>query len=99
MAPEKTDERAMRIFLVIGILMMEAMDGDPARGSILEATNAENREDMLEPFGQDKPLVGQETMVAQVDAERAEKIQAAHRQRDPCPAEQPGNEGQECQNM
>ena len=49
-APEEIDQRAVRVGLLVGVLVVPAMDGDPARRRVLQAADAENRERVFQPF-------------------------------------------------
>src|SRR4029077_4392487 len=99
MAPEEAGQRAVGILLLIGVLMMPAMDRHPAGGGILQAADAQDREAMLEPFRAIEAAMGEQAVIAEVDAQGSEDITAGNRQRDPGPAEEPGQEGQQGDKM
>ena len=99
MGPQEVDHRTMRVRLFVGMGMMMAMDGDPARGRVLHRAEAENGERMLEPLGTDKAAMRQQAMIAEADPQHPEHEQAGERDDHGGPAEQPGYERQQRQQM
>src|SRR5438309_1650452 len=71
-APEETDQRAMRVGLFVRMLVVQPMDGDPAGGRFLEAANAEQRQGMLQPARTGEAAVRQQAVVTEIDAQGAE---------------------------
>jgi hypothetical protein len=63
-APEEVHQRAVRIGLLVGMLVVNSMHRHPTRRSILQRANAENGERMLEPFRRHEPLVREQSVVA-----------------------------------
>jgi hypothetical protein len=53
--PEETRKRAVRVRLLVGVLMMPTVDGDPARRRFLEAGDRDDRHGVLQPFGHFSP--------------------------------------------
>src|SRR5579859_3602209 len=49
-APKECGQGAMRIFLLVGMLVMPAMHGDPTGRRVLQAANAEDCQEMFQPF-------------------------------------------------
>src|SRR5258707_13851934 len=49
-APEEACQRAVRVWLLVGELMMPAVDGDPARGRFLQAGPRKAHHARLHPF-------------------------------------------------
>src|SRR4051812_371275 len=93
-APERAHLRRMRISLVIGMLMMDPMDNDPAGGRLLQVANSEQGQCVLKPHRALKASVRQQSMKAGADTHRAEDIVA---DRQPKQAPPTKNVGQECQ--
>jgi hypothetical protein len=62
-SPEKVDPWGMRVGLVVAVLMMHAMDGDPSRRGILQCADAANRDAVFKPFWAFEPPVSQKPMV------------------------------------
>jgi hypothetical protein len=75
MRPQKASERAVRIRGFVGVLVMAAMNADPARRRILDAANTKERKTMFQPFGTDQAAVREHAMEAKADPERAEDIE------------------------
>ena len=66
-SPEESDQWAMRIGLMVRMLMVDPVHGDPASRSVLHRANAEQGQRVLEPLRSVHPSVGQKAMVADVD--------------------------------
>ena len=64
----------MRVRLRVGEFVMQPMDGNPARWSILERAHAKNGECVLQPFWTDKPAMGQQPVKAKIDPDRAKNL-------------------------
>src|SRR6185369_16138265 len=62
MAPEESGERAVGILLLVGVLMMPAMDRDPAGGRILQTADAQDRQAMLQPFRAVEAAMGEQAV-------------------------------------
>jgi len=58
------------------MLMMATMHRYPASGRVLHGTDGENGERMLQPFRANQAAMGQQPVVAQVDAEGAKYVEA-----------------------
>ena len=99
MRPEEMDQRAMGIRLLVGMLVMPPMDGDPPRRSVLETAHTENGQRVLEPFWADDAAMGQQAMEAQADPERSKNIQPEECETHTGPTEQPRHEREQCQKM
>ena len=99
MRPQEVNQRTVRIRLVVGMVVMLPMDGDPAGRRVLKAAQTEDRERVLQPFRADERAMGQQPMKAQADAERAEHIQAGERDNDAGPAEEPRHKRQQRKKM
>ena len=95
MAPEKIDAGAVRIVRLIGMLMVAPMNGDPAYRTALQAAYAENDQRVREPCRTAEALVRQQPMIADVDAEHAEHVDAESRRQDAEPAERPGQQSEQ----
>ena len=95
MAPEETGERTVRVRLLVGELMVPAMDRDPARGRVLQAGHRDDRKSMLQPFGTFQAAVGQQPVIAKVDAEQPAQMGGDQRHGKTAPAESAGHEGQQ----
>jgi hypothetical protein len=59
MSPKKIDPRGMRIGLMVAMLVVHSMDGNPSRRGILERADSANRDEMLEPLGAFETSVSQ----------------------------------------
>src|SRR5262245_52527778 len=99
MRPEKMDQRAVGIRLLVGMLVMPPMDRDPTRRSVLEAAHTENSERVFEPFWADEAAVRQQAMKAQADPERSKNVQPEECESDAGPAEKPRYERKQCQKV
>ena len=86
-APEETGERTMRIRLLVGELMMAAMDRDPAGRGFLQARHRYHHQSVLQPFRTFQAAVGQQPVVAKVDAEQAAQMGADDGDEQAAPAE------------
>jgi hypothetical protein len=82
----------MRIGLFVGVLMVPAVDRNPAGRRILQAAEAEHGEEMLEAFRALESAMRQEPVITKIDAEDAEDEIAGNQQRDTGPTEKPGKE-------
>ena len=67
--------------------MVQAMHCHPAGRRVLQATDAEDRQTVFEPFRAGEAAVGEQPVEAEVDAERAEDVCAEQTDRQPGPAE------------
>jgi len=67
MSPEEIDPRGMGVGLMIAVLVVHAMDGDPARGGVLEGADTAQGDEVLETFGAFESAVGQESVVTDGD--------------------------------
>jgi hypothetical protein len=76
MAPQEIHERAMRIRSLVGMLVVEAMHGDPTRWCVLQVTHAQDGKAMFQPFWGNETLMRQQAVVTQVDAQRTEHIES-----------------------
>jgi hypothetical protein len=79
MAPEETCQRAMRVRLLVGELMMPAVDRDPARRRFLQAGHRDDRHRVLQPFRAFQAAMGQQPVIAKVDAEQPAQMRAEQR--------------------
>ncbi len=98
-APEETGERAVRIGLLVGELMMAAVDRDPARRGLLQAGHRDHHHRMLQPFRHLQAAMGEEPVVAKVDAEQPAQVGEQHGEDQAAPGEPAGHEGQQRQGM
>src|SRR5712672_1579271 len=89
MPPKKTHQGTVGVRLFVSILMMAAVYGNPARGSVLQATESEDRERMFQPFWTAETAVREQAMVTEVDAQDAEDIITQDSKQYPGPAEEP----------
>ena len=80
----------MRVTLLVGGMMMLAMQRDPDYRRILHAADAQNGEQALHPSRGRKAAMRQQAMVPDVNAERAEDVASQKRNHDPAPAKEPG---------
>ena len=87
MTPEEAGPWAVGIAALVGMLVVLAMHRYPAGRRVLEAADAEDREEMLQPLRAGERAVRQEPVVAQVDAEGAENVSAEEAGRQAGPGE------------
>jgi len=92
MRPHKAGKRTMRVRLFVGVLVVLPMNADPAGWGVLDTAQAQNSEEVLQPFGASEASVGEQAMVAQTNAERAEDIEAKECRCQAGPTEEPGHE-------
>ena len=83
----------VRVRLLVGELMMAAVNGDPARRCFLQAGHRDDDHGVLEPFGTFQAAVGEKPMVAKVDAEQPAQMGADDRNDEAAPGEIAGHEG------
>ena len=95
MAPEKCDERTVRIGLFIRMLMVAAVNRDPAAGTFLQTADTKDREAFFSRLTTSETAMREETMEAEIDTERAEDVEASDAKSDAAVREEIGYEGQE----
>ena len=93
-APEEARQRAMRVRLLVGELMVPAVDRDPARRRFLQARHRDHHHRVLQPFRTFQAAMGEQPVVAKVDAEQSAQMGAGDGDDQPAPAEITGQEGQ-----
>lgn len=71
MRPPFAIQRRVRIAVFIGILMMNAMSGDPENGPAFECKRAADGQEIFDPFGSFIPAMGQQAVIAHADAPTA----------------------------
>jgi len=72
---QKLTSGLVRIGLLVGMLMMPAVNRDPARRRVLHAANAEHgKNPRSSHFGQ-RVRDGEEAMIAKIDPEHAEDVE------------------------
>ena len=69
MRPPHTVTRGMRIAIVVGLLMVDAMGSDPGDGTAFERKAAANRQKIFQETGRLVGAMGVQAMIAQTDAE------------------------------
>ena len=79
----------MRIALVVGIVVMLAMGGDPMRRRILQAAGTQERKATFEPEWADEAAMREEPMEAKINPEQAEDKNSDDQKNDTCPAKEP----------
>src|SRR5262245_61511730 len=99
MGPEEIDQRAVRVGLLVGMLVVTTVDRDPARRGVLQAAKPQDRQRVLEPFRTSEAAMGEQPMVTEVNAEHAEHIVAYDRKDDAGPAEKPRRQRQQREQM
>jgi len=85
----------VRIGLLIGMLMVPPMHGHPMGRRVLHAADAERGEAVLQPFRANQAAMRQHTMVAKVDAEAAEHVDAADGEHNAGGTEEPRQQSQQ----
>ena len=94
MAPEETGQRRMWVRLVVGVLMMPAVDRDPAGRGLLQAGHRDDDHRVLEPFRTFQPAMREQPVVAKVDAEQPAQMRAEDGHGQAAPTEIAGHERQ-----
>jgi hypothetical protein len=61
--------RGVRVAFVVGVLMMDAMSGDPEDGTALEGEAATHGDEVLDPLGGSVAAVREQAMVGHADAD------------------------------
>src|ERR1700684_1907763 len=89
----------MRVRLIVGMFMVPAMGRHPPRLAALQAADPEEGKTALQPFGADKALVGQKSVIADIDAQNPEDIDAEDGNNDARPTEEPWHEGEQGQRV
>ena len=74
--------RGVRVAIVVGVLMVDAVSGDPEDGSALESLGAAGGDEVLQPLGRAVAAMGEQAVVGHADAHvDGEEIgDAGHRQ-------------------
>ena len=99
MRPQEIDQRAVRIRLLVGVLMVPPMGADPARRRVLHAADSKNGERVFQRLRADHAAMGQQPMKAKADSERAENVKPDEGENNAGPAEQPRHERQQSKKM
>ena len=94
MAPQEIHQRTMRVFPLIGQFVVSPVYRDPPCGRILQAADGQDNEAVLQPFRANEAAVGQQPVIAEIDAEAAEAISPDDRQHDSGPTEIPRHQRQ-----
>ncbi len=89
----------MRVRLVVGMFVVTAMGRHPPRRAALQAADPEEGETALQPFGADEALVGQKSVIADIDAQNPEDINAEDGKKHARPAEEPRHEREQGQRV
>jgi hypothetical protein len=89
-APHKATAWTVRVGRLIRMLMMQAMDRYPTGRRVLDAAYAQDDEGPLQPFGANQPTVGEQAMIAEIDAKGAED-KPIRRAPGPSPPSPPGS--------
>src|SRR5690349_17371801 len=97
MGPQKVDERRMWVRLPVRMLMMQPVYGDPAGWRVLQAADSEQSKEMLEPLGNGQPLVGENPVVTECDAQQPVDRQSRDCQADARPTEVPRHENEQAE--
>ena len=93
-SPEERDQGAVRIGLMVRVLMMDPVHGDPTSWSVLHRADAEQGQGVFEPLRCVHPSVGQESMVTDVDPQGSEDIEPEDAQSQTGPTEEPRDKRQ-----
>ncbi len=93
MTPPETGERRMRVHLLVTVPVVQAVNGHPARGAVLQIEHAHGRQRVLEPFRAGKSAVGQQPVVADRDPEHTENKMPKNGHNQPRPGKKPRNDG------
>src|SRR3954463_8616620 len=91
MGPEEARKRTMRVGLIVGVLMVPAMNAHPTGRRVLDTAQTQNGEGVLQPFGAGEASVSEQAMEAQADAERAKDIETQECHYQTGPTEEPGH--------
>src|SRR5262245_30447036 len=97
--PEEIDQRTVRVGLLVGVLVVPAMDRDPACRGVLQTAESEDGERVLEPFRAAETPVRQQAVIAEVDAENAEDVVAHDEEGHAGPTEEPRHERKQREQM
>ena len=79
--------------------MVPAMDGDPARRCFLEAGHRDDHHGVLQPFRTFQSAMGEQPVIAEVDAEQPAQMGAEQGDHEAAPAEIAGHESQQRRRM
>ena len=99
MTPEEIHQGAVRIRLLVGMLMMAAVHRDPARRRIFHTANSDDHEHVLQPFRTAKAPMGEQAMIADIDAKQSAQAGRDDGDDHAGPAEIPGDEGEQRHQM
>lgn len=94
MAPPKAVTGTVWIAGNIGHVMVPAMQGDPIGGTELHVQDAQRRERTFQAFRAGNAAMGEEPVIADVDAEQGDQQMAQQDARHSGPAEEIRHEGQ-----
>ena len=67
--PPRAVVRSVRVAFVVGVLMMDAVGGDPEDGSALECEGAAHGDEVLDPFAGLVAAVREQAMIGHADAD------------------------------
>ena len=98
-APEEACKRAVRVRLPVGELMMPAVYRHPARGRFLQTGHRDHHHGVFQPFGTFQAAMGEEPMIAKVDAKQPAQVGAERRDEETGPAEIARHKGQQRRDM
>jgi hypothetical protein len=95
MPPEEIPAGRMGIPVFVRELMVHSVSGNPPGWSSLCAADAEYCERTLQQLGTGKTAMGQQPMIAKIDADHPEEINACDKKCDASPTEEPRDEYQQ----
>lgn len=89
----------MRISLIVGMLVMPTMNGNPARRRVLQTKNGEHDKEMLQRLSTSKPAMRKQAMVAKVDTQDPGKLRGGNGENQSAPIEKPGQKRGNCRQV
>ena len=99
MTPQEVHQRTVRIGSIVGVLVMDAVHRNPAGGGVLHGADAQDRERVFQPLRTGETLMGEQSVIAKVDPQRAEHVEAKNREHDARPTEEVRKERQAREHM
>ncbi len=80
MSPKQVDQRRMRIGLLVTVLVVHAVNGNPASRAILQIAHAQRGQRMFKPFWAAESPVGQQAVISDRNAHHSEHKMSQDRQ-------------------
>ena len=98
-APKESDQGAVWVGLLVRELVMQAVDQYPAGRRVLQTADSDDRKRVFQPQRAVKTAMRQQSVIAEIDPERAKDVNPNYQGNDSGPAEEPWNEREASEQM